>query len=220
MGVIKSCLIKEEAEEKQEGREQQLAMDVVFETPEGRAFSMEVWFFATVLEMKQKIHQHHGFPVSRQTLVFDGRVMEDGRDTKHYGVLHGSRIHLFLDPPRRPLAGAEAWGVEAPRLSPVAAAAAAQSKRLRLSVLLPPPQWGSTAASSRKVAVEVNGADNVSELRKELQRLQGSLGFELPAEGYFLIYKQNVMDEDRTFRWHDVRQGDAIEIFNGSVTSG
>jgi len=38
--------------------------------------------------------------------------------------------------------------------------------------------------------------------------------------GYFFVYKQNVMDEDRTLRWHEVKNGDTIEIFNGTVTGG
>ncbi|THU61614.1 hypothetical protein C4D60_Mb07t25180 [Musa balbisiana] len=73
---------------------------------------------------------------------------------------------------------------------------------------------------TKKVPVDVNASDNVSELRKELQRLYGVFNFHLPTDGYFFIYKQNVMDEDKSFRWHDVKQGDTIEIFNGSVTGG
>ncbi|MQM13252.1 hypothetical protein Taro_046177 [Colocasia esculenta] len=274
-------------------------MDVIFETLEGSAFSIEVWFFSTVLEMKEKIQKYHGFPVTRQRLVFDGRVMEDERDTEYYGVLHGSRIRLFLDSPTDPTASGasdraaavavkaeqqaeskvrvqvrnlatrrqltveldaavdtaaqlrervqEAEGIPvgrfglflsgvelqdnrvladygvadlsevtlAPRALPSSAAGAsgpAPNKKMRVMVL---PKSG-----TKKIPVEVNGGDNVSELRRELQRLQARLGFELPTEGYFFIYKQNVMDEDRSFRWHDVRPGDTIEIFNGSVTGG
>ncbi|CAA6671921.1 unnamed protein product [Spirodela intermedia] len=45
--------------------------------PEGRVFIIEVWFFATVQEMKEMIQKFHGFPVARQRLVFEGRVLED-----------------------------------------------------------------------------------------------------------------------------------------------
>ncbi|MQM13251.1 hypothetical protein Taro_046176 [Colocasia esculenta] len=79
-------------------------MDVIFETPEGSAYSIEVWFFSTVLEMKEKIHMYHGFLVTRQCLIFNGHVIEDDHDTEYYGVLHGSRIHLFLDSPTDPTA--------------------------------------------------------------------------------------------------------------------
>lgn len=82
-------------------------------------------------------------------------------------------------------------------------------KKLKLMVL---PKSGT------KVPVEVNVMDNVGELRKELQRMQQHHQFNLPQDGYFFIYKQNVMEDDMSFRWHHVVQGDTIEIFNGSVT--
>ncbi|XP_039044054.1 ubiquitin domain-containing protein 7SL RNA1-like [Hibiscus syriacus] len=88
----------------------------------------------------------------------------------------------------------------------------AGSKKLKLLVL---PKMG-----TKKIPVEMNATDNVGELRKELQKLHQRLHFHLPQDGYFFIYKQNVMDDDRSFRWHQVAQGDTIEIFNGSVTGG
>ncbi|CAM8964897.1 unnamed protein product [Rhodiola kirilowii] len=73
---------------------------------------------------------------------------------------------------------------------------------------------------SKRIQVEVNVGDKVGELRKELTRLQERLGFNLPADGYFFICKQNVMDDNKSFRWHGVGQGDTIEIFHGTVTGG
>ena len=72
---------------------------------------------------------------------------------------------------------------------------------------------------ARAVALEVGATDVVRDLRKEVERLR------LPVRdgggGYFFVYKQNVMDEDRTLRWHEVKNGDTIEIFfNGTVTGG
>lgn len=76
-------------------------------------------------------------------------------------------------------------------------------------------------SGTKKIPVEVNAGENVGELRKELQRLHQRLqSFHLPQDGYFFIYKQNVMDDDKSFRWHHVAHGDTIEIFNGSVTGG
>ncbi|KAL6134918.1 hypothetical protein ACLB2K_067146 [Fragaria x ananassa] len=48
------------------------------------------------------------------------------------------------------------------------------------------------------------------ELTKELQKLHQRLHFHLPQESYFFIYKQNVMDDDKSFRWHHVGQGDTL----------
>nr|CAB3468770.1 unnamed protein product [Digitaria exilis] len=75
---------------------------------------------------------------------------------------------------------------------------------------------------AKAVAMEVGAMDVVRDLRKEVERLR------LPVHdgggggggGYFFVYKQNIMDEDRTMRWHDVKNGDTIEIFNGTVTGG
>lgn len=49
-------------------------MDVIFETSKGRRFEIEVGFFDTVLEMKEKIQKYEGFPVAQQTLVFKDQV--------------------------------------------------------------------------------------------------------------------------------------------------
>lgn len=52
------------------------------------------------------------------------------------------------------------------------------------------------------------------------ERMQSQHQFNLPQDGYFFIYKQNVIEDDRSFRWHHVAQSDTIEIFNGSITGG
>ncbi|KAF7061875.1 hypothetical protein CFC21_068533 [Triticum aestivum] len=75
-------------------------------------------------------------------------------------------------------------------------------------------KWG-----ARAVTLEVSDMDAVKELRAELG--SGAPHLLLPDDGaYFFIYKQNVMEEERTLRWHDVKAGDTIEIFNGRVTGG
>nr|XP_010910585.1 polyubiquitin-like [Elaeis guineensis] len=256
-------------------------MDVIFETSRGRHFSIEIGFFDTVLEIKEKIQRYEGYPVSSQKLLFKGQELIDDHDTEYYEILQGSRlqliitetdderqvktedagrIHVIVKIPisKRQLtlevdvmdsvsrlkeriqefegapvnrfalfygsmelqdtrALAEYGVAENSEVNVVVrpfppAPATSASKKLKLLVL---PKCG-----TRKIPVEVNASDNVSELRKELQRLHAHLQFHLPSEGYFFIYKQNVMDDDRTFRWHDVRPGDTIEIFNGSVTGG
>ncbi|PWA48759.1 ubiquitin family protein [Artemisia annua] len=103
-------------------------------------------------------------------------------------------------------------------LSPTAAALCSLSmslmgnypKKLKVNVL---------SKGGEKIMLEVNPMSNVGELRNELQKVRNQgMGFGLPEEGYFFIYKQNVMEEDQSFRWHRVAQGDTIEIFNGCVT--
>ena len=264
-------------------------MDVTFATPGGREFTLEVWYFATVREMKEAVHAREGIPVASQRLFLAGREeeendqeLDDASDTAHYGIVQGSRVLLVLpvvvriavsapDPeigPRSvalddvpasdtvarlkellqdrtdgalpaartalflgkaemedgktvadygpPADGMDVSAVVRPQ-APVASggggggngAGARNQQRIEVSVM-----FGETA-----VALEVGAMDVVRDLRKEVERLRlpvrdGSGG------GYFFVYKQNVMDEDRTLRWHEVKNGDTIEIFNGTVTGG
>ncbi|XP_073009249.1 polyubiquitin-like [Typha latifolia] len=257
-------------------------MDVTFETSKGRLFTIEIGYFDTVHEIKEKIHKYEGYPVSSQKLIFNGRELSDDGNTEHYDILQGSHIHLAVNEPaevehhvkeedattpvnvvvlisvsKRRLSlqvDAEetvgrlkerifdAEGIPVNRLVLFYGSIEMQDhrtladygvrERIEVSVVVRPLVSTPTSlskklkvmvvpkCSTKKIPVEVNASDNVGELRKELQKLQGQLDFDLPTEGFFFIYKQNVMDDDRSFRWHDVRQGDTIEIFNGSVTGG
>ncbi|XP_017641366.1 ubiquitin domain-containing protein 7SL RNA1-like isoform X2 [Gossypium arboreum] len=210
-------------------------MDVIFETQKGKPFSIEVGFFDTVLEIKEKIHKYHGIPIPHQTLIFNGNVLQDDRDVEYCEILQNSRIQLLVssdsdtsNSTKQPQPNAAAADHQLPSpaknaqlnsntpssntVVPSETDVNDNPKKLKLLVL---PKCG-----TKKIPVEVNATDNVSELRKELQKLHQRLQFHLPQEGYFFIYKQNVMDDDRSFRWHQVGQGDTIEIFNGSVTGG
>ncbi|KAJ0016776.1 hypothetical protein Pint_10892 [Pistacia integerrima] len=268
-------------------------MDVIFEPQRGRPFSIEVGFFDTVLEIKEKIHKYQGIPVQRQTLVFNGHVLQDDRDVEYCEILQNSHIQLFVAPDQSP-PQPQPQPQSQPQL--VKNEQASPSKKIHLRINIPssktlvhlpldmdindtilhlkekihdvepipvnsaelqdhrslcdcelmdnsevdvnvrpsPTASGGTGTTgskklklmvlpkcgTKKIPVEVNATDNVGELRKELQKLHQRFHFHLPQDGYFFIYKQNVMDDDRSFRWHHVGQGDTIEIFNGSVTGG
>ncbi|XP_028070454.1 ubiquitin domain-containing protein 7SL RNA1-like [Camellia sinensis] len=189
-------------------------MDVFFEPTKGRPFSIEVGYFDTVLEIKEKIQKDQGIPISKQTLIFNGQVLDEEINVHFSQILDRSRIQLVITPESEKLVTKRE---ESPQPSPTTSSSTgsgntSNSKKLRVMVL--------TKCGTRKIPVEVNAGDNVGELRKELQKLHQRLHIHLPSEGYFFIYRQNVMDEDRSFRWHHVGQGDTIEIFSGSVTGG
>ncbi|WOL09242.1 hypothetical protein Cni_G17995 [Canna indica] len=248
-------------------------MDVFFETSTGKFFSLEVGFFDTVRDIKDKVHKHHGFPVSAQTLVFQGQVMaNDDRDVDHYRLLHNSCVHLVLSAAEdrarfklvvnlpgskrqlaleaeraesvgklkervRVLGGISSsrftlvhGGVElAPeqralgecgigdgsRVSVAAAARPTEPAPRRLRAMLLP------RAGMKRVAVEVNAAECAGALRKEMQKLRCGLNlsayYYVPMENYFFIHGNNAMEEDKSFAWHDVRDGDTIEVFDGSI---
>lgn len=278
-------------------------MDVFFQPTRGRPFSIEVGYFDTVLEIKEKIQKSQGIPISKQTLIFNGNVLHDELNVHSSEILDHSRIHLIVavDPekqnsttittpnnivktehelstspskkiqllvkmPTSKLGIAlemdvndsirrlkeriyEMEGVPIGRLIIHAGGVELQDHRTLLEcelfdhseidVSIRPSSSTTSSGSSgntsgskklkimvltkcgtRKIPVEVSPSDNVGQLRKELQKLNQNLDLNLPQEGYFFIYKQNVMDDDRSFRWHHVTQGDTIEIFNGSISGG
>ncbi|KAL6282115.1 hypothetical protein ACE6H2_013044 [Prunus campanulata] len=286
-------------------------MDVIFEPQRGRSFTIEVGYFDTVLEIKEKVQKYQGISVPHQTLVFNGQVLEDDKDVAYCEILNNSHIQLIVasesekptttnnnnnvkvedsspskkiqlnvktptskmhvvvemdinDTVTKLKENIQAMDQAVPigrlvlqslgnelqdhrslrdcelsdnaeievslRPSPTAAAAAVASP---VAMGGPAPGGGGVAVSRnklklmvlpkcgmKKIPVEMNPSDNVGELRKELQKLHQRVHFHLPQESYFFIYKQNVMEDDRSFRWHQVGQGDTIEIFNGSVTGG
>ncbi|KAK4411856.1 Ubiquitin domain-containing protein 7SL RNA1 [Sesamum angolense] len=263
-------------------------MDVIFQPSRGSPFYIEVGYFDTVLEIKEKIQKDQSIPISKQTLIFNGNILQDELNVHNSEILDRSRIHLLVasDAGSHPTKSDElspskiqlllkmpssklgialemdvnetirrlkekiqemegvpinrlavhANGIElhdhksmqdcelsdnseidvAVRSSPITTTTSRSSsgnmnngsRKLRIVVV--------TKCGAEKIPVEVNSSDNVGELRKKLQKLK----LDLPQEGYFFIYKQNVMDDDRSFRWHHVCQGDTIEIFSGSVSGG
>ncbi|KAL1209338.1 Ubiquitin domain-containing protein 7SL RNA1 [Cardamine amara subsp. amara] len=67
---------------------------------------------------------------------------------------------------------------------------------------------------NRRIPVEVNERDKVEQLRNKLAKLQEKGQINLPPEGYIFIHKQTALDqEDKSFWWYQVSDGDRIEIF-------
>ncbi|CAF1711501.1 hypothetical protein Bca4012_007677 [Brassica carinata] len=206
-------------------------MDVFFEVQRGPTFCIELGYWDTVLEIKQKIEKYQCIPVAKQTLLFQGKVLQDDHDIEQCAILNNSHLQIIssslgtdqhrnnqvLKPEQSPPSNSTEPILNGQDL-PVMMAKTNNNnnnnnpKKLRVMVL---PKNG-----TMKIPVEVNASDNVGELRKELVKVQQRFQISLPQEGYFFIYKQNVMEDDRSFRWHRVDHGDTIEIFNGSVSGG
>uniref|UniRef100_A0A6V7QU86 Ubiquitin-like domain-containing protein n=1 Tax=Ananas comosus var. bracteatus TaxID=296719 RepID=A0A6V7QU86_ANACO len=75
-------------------------MDVIFET-KSRRFSIEIGFFDTVHEIKEKIHRYEGYPVASQKLFLDGRELsDDDGDTERYAILQ-ARITVTVSVSKR-----------------------------------------------------------------------------------------------------------------------
>ncbi|CAI8597786.1 unnamed protein product [Vicia faba] len=71
-------------------------MDVIFEVQRGTQFSIEVGFFDTVFEIKEKVQKYHGIQISKQTLIFNGQILQDDGDIWKYEIFQNSRIHLMV----------------------------------------------------------------------------------------------------------------------------
>ncbi|KAM3276084.1 hypothetical protein ACQJBY_044460 [Aegilops geniculata] len=195
------------------------AMDVTFVcSSSGEApFKMEVGFFDTVLDIKQRLQGRNGWPAAALSLFHEGGALVDDDDagaagvTERYGVVEGSVIHVALDGDgdgRRPRQKERKDGTRRPGKGMRAPAA----EPLRVTVV------SRCGAGRVEVAVRARGA--VSALRRELERGAASgSGFPLPpGGGYFFIHGQSVMDEARSFEWHGVAAGDEVVVFEGSVT--
>ncbi|KAL9816277.1 putative Ubiquitin domain-containing protein [Arabidopsis thaliana] len=74
-------------------------ISVFFETQRGSPFSIEVGYFDTVLEIKEKIEKYQRIPVSKQTLFFQGNVLQDHLDIEKCQILDNSRLQLFISSP-------------------------------------------------------------------------------------------------------------------------
>lgn len=245
-------------------------------------------YFDTVLEIKEKVEKYQGIPVSRQTLSFNGDVLQDELNVHYSEILDRSRIelqiapdpnvkddedlssskiHLVLKMPAskvgitvrmnvtetvrglkekiQEIEGIlisklviHANGVELHDRRSLQDCGLADNSELDVHVQAS-PETTSTGSSlqavirprrlkivvltkhgTKRVTLEVNPWEDVGELRRKLQNLEEEMELDLPKEGYFFIYKQNVMDDDKSFRWHQVGKGDTIEIFSGSVSGG
>ncbi|XP_062230158.1 polyubiquitin-like [Phragmites australis] len=121
-------------------------MDVTFETPGGLQFTVEVWYFATVREMKEAVCRREGIPVASQRLFFDGRELDDGRDATYYSILQGSRVLLLHDETPYP---------------------AASSASVRVIV--------DSLAVWRLIEIDLRASDTVARLKELLQERTGGL---------------------------------------------
>uniref|UniRef100_A0A0A0KHW3 Ubiquitin-like domain-containing protein n=1 Tax=Cucumis sativus TaxID=3659 RepID=A0A0A0KHW3_CUCSA len=71
-------------------------MDVILVPEKGDTFGIEVGYFDTVLEIKEKIEKYQGIPIPKQTLIFNGRILQDDRDVEFCEILQHSRIQLVV----------------------------------------------------------------------------------------------------------------------------
>jgi ubiquitin C len=57
-------------------------------------FTLEVWYLATVKEIKEEIGKRKDVPVASMQLFLGGTELMDTKNTEDYSILQGSRIRL------------------------------------------------------------------------------------------------------------------------------
>ncbi|KAM7525204.1 hypothetical protein LguiA_015106 [Lonicera macranthoides] len=174
-------------------------MDVEIKVQGGGTFSVEVGLADTVLEIKEKIEIQRGIPVSKQTLTFNNVVLQDESDVYSELAQEASLTLVIAPEPAREFAVPSA---------PVKGGTPSGSNKINIKVVT---QHGA------RINMDMSPFNIVEELREKLEKAEN---FPLPEDGYFFIHNQQVMDEDKTFRWHMVNNGDTIEVFPGYITSG
>lgn len=78
-------------------------MDLNIVTESGDSFKIDVSFFDSFLEIKEKVQIHHGIPISKQLLFLDGQPLHDKDIILQTNLTNGSSsVHLQLipDPPK------------------------------------------------------------------------------------------------------------------------
>ena len=188
-------------------------MDVSFVCSGEEPFQMEVGFFDTVQDIKEKLQSRRGWPAAAMSLLHNGAALaDDGGGIERHGIVEGSVIHvsLVLDGPRRQPQRVKRGRPPSRRRGEEEGAA---PPLLRVTVV------SRCGAGRVEVAVAARAAVSALRAELELERARGAGGFPLPVDGaYFFIHRQSVMDEARSFEWHGVAAGDEVVVFDGSVT--
>lgn len=173
-------------------------------------FEMEVGFFDTVQDIKEKLQTRRGWPAAAMSLLHNGDVLADDVDcvVERHGIVEGSVIHVALLNGQHQQQQQQAKRNRAARKVRGEEAAPAP---LRVTVV--------SRCGEGRVEVAMAARSAVAALRAELERRARGAGFPLPRDGaYFFIHRQSVMDEARSFEWHGVATGDEVVVFDGSVT--
>ncbi|KHN15807.1 hypothetical protein glysoja_012599 [Glycine soja] len=205
-------------------------MEVILEILGGNSFFIDVgpWFFIevgpldTVLDVKEKVQNLHNIPISYQTFLFNGEILQDDLQVSTSGIDRGSRIGLLVAPPDDAnLAPPQ------PTLTPpwhTRPFGMPEFPPNEIDVYLKPPQRPPRPVvlkvtvlplnSKEKIEMEVKAEDKVAVLREKLELVHRTVRFRLPTRGrYFFVHKLSLMDESISFRCHNVRNGDSIGTY-------
>ncbi|KAL3845079.1 hypothetical protein ACJIZ3_002482 [Penstemon smallii] len=142
----------------------------------------------SIRSLKERICASEGVPIEKLIVRGNGiELTDDDKSLKEYEISDDSEIEVDVNQ-------ISVQSVNPPKQRRIVVVSQCGRKRIRLEVFL----W-----------------NNVGVLRKKLEKVKEE--FELDLRAYFFIFKQNLMDEDRSFRSHEVGEDDVIEMFNGTL---
>ncbi|TKY53093.1 ubiquitin C [Spatholobus suberectus] len=78
-------------------------MDIFLELQNGTLFSVKARSTDTIETIKERVEKCHGIPVSKQTLILNGQVLEDYFHFGNLLIFSDTRIQLHVSPDKKEL---------------------------------------------------------------------------------------------------------------------